>query len=348
MSDLYNVKFFNVWLDIQPSVGHRMVFQTYPGGIQSGLDYYITGGGLIVTETTIEQTKFNPLGEMLASRIRRVAQYADSIDRCAEILASSSNGLYTNEWLIGDIKTNEIAMFELGTDKSKIWRSSRDEWVAGTKGFYWGCNNVKDLGVFKETVADFGAKPENLMLHPRLRDQAWIKLFHKRSGKIDEAFGFEAFSTPPIVGFPSCDAKYTTAAMAKDLKSWALFGPPLGRTWTSSESDREELPSVQPLVAHDWTLLDVQSIKLPPVKAKSETKHLAVDLEMFPKKEDALQVEFGGNHPFAWRGTLLPNTDADIWLAAAFSDFEKLVALEQAVAHYDHDPESHSTDSSAE
>ena len=235
MSDLYNVKFFNVWLDIQPSEGHRMVFQTFPGGIQSGLDYYINSAGLIVSETTIQQTKFNPQGEMLASRIRRAIQYADTIDRCAEILMSSNNGLYTNEWLIGDIKTNEIAMFELGTEKMRIWRSSRDEWVAGTKGFYWGCNNVKDVGVFKETVANLGGKPGNLVLHPRLRDEAWIKLFNKHQGKIDEAFGFLAFSTPPIIGYPTCDAKFTTAAMAKDLKTWALFGPPLGRTLIPSK-----------------------------------------------------------------------------------------------------------------
>lgn len=348
MSDLYNVRYFNVWLDIQPADGHRMVFQTFPGGIQSGLDYYITSAGLIITETTIEQTKFNPQGEMLASRIRRAAQYADSIDRCAEILTSSNNGLYTNEWLIGDIKTNEIAMFELGTESTRIWRSSRDEWVAGTTGFYWGCNNVKDLGVFKDTVADFGGKPENLVLHPRIRDEVWIRLFQKRNGRIDEAFGFEAFSTPPLVAFPSSDAKITTADMAKDLKSWALFGPPLGRTWKPSENDREELPSIQSLIANDWTFLDVQNVKLPSTKSKSETEQLAVDLEMFPKKEDALQVEFGGNHPFAWRGTLLPKADADIWLAAAFSEFEKVVALEQAIAHATHEGESHSTHPSSE
>ena len=159
MSDISGVRFFNVWLDIQPSTGHRMVFQTYPGGIQSGLDYYINSAGLIVSETTIEQTKFNPQGEMVASRIRRAVQYADSIDRCVEILTSSNNGIYTNEWLFGDIKTNEIAMFELGTDKIERLARSRNEWVAGTTGFYWGCNNVKDVDVFKETVADLGAKP---------------------------------------------------------------------------------------------------------------------------------------------------------------------------------------------
>jgi len=341
MSDLVNVRFFNVWLDIQPANGHRMVFQTFPGGIQSGLDYYITDAGLIVAETTIDQTKFNPQGEMIASRIRRVVQYAESIDRCVEILTSSNNGLYTNEWLFGDLNTNEIAMFELGTDHSRLWRSSRNEWVAGTTGFYWGCNNVKDVGVFKETVPDLGGKPANLVLYPRIRDEAWLKLFERRKGTIAEAFGFEAFSTPPLVGYPSCDAKFTTAAMAKDLKTWALFGPPLGKVWTPSESDRETLPSVQPLVPNDWTSIDVKNVKLPPSKSDGEKpKHLS-DANPFPKKDEPLTLDFDAIHPFAWRGTLLPATDADIWLAAGFSEYEKVVSLEHAVHREENAGETH-------
>lgn len=346
MTDLFNVKFFNVWLDLQPSAGHRIAFQTYPGGIQSGTDYYINQAGLIVSETTIEQTRFNPQGEMLASRIRRAIQYSDSIDSCAEILKSSSNGLYTNEWLLGDIKTNEIAMFELGTEHSRMWRSSRNEWVGGTTGFYWGCNNGKDLNVFKETVADLGAKPANLVLRPHLRDEAWIKLFNLRQGKINEAFGFEAFSTPPIVAFPSCDAKFTTAAMAKDLKTWAIFGPPLGHTRTASESDRDALPSVQPQVAHEWTLIDVKGVSVPPARPESKSNKLIVDLDPFPKKEDALHVEFKSKHPFAWRGTLFPKSDADLWLAAAFAEFENVVSLENAIAFHITDSDSQSTTSS--
>ena len=335
MSDLYNVRFFNVWLDIQPADGHRMVFQTFPGGIQSGMDYYINSAGMIVSETTIQQTKFNPQGEMLASRIRRAIQYADSIDQCAKILTSSNNGLYTNQWLVGDTKTNEIAMFELGTENSRIWRSGRNEWVAGTTGFYWGCNNVKDVDVFKDTVADMGGKPVNLVLHPRSRDEAWIKLFRKRQGQIDESFGFEAFSTPPLVGYPSCDAKFTTAAMAKELKTWAFYGPPLGHTLIPSESDRDDLPTVQPLVAHEWTLIDVQGVKLPPIRTATDKKPSIADFKMFPKKEDPFRVDFETIHPFAWRGTLLPKSDADIWLAAAFAEYEKVVAFEHAVNFHD-------------
>ena len=31
-------------------------------------------------------------------------------------------------------------------------------------------------------------------------------------------------------------------------------------------------------------------------------------------------------HPAAWHGTILPKADADVWLAAAFADYEKIVA----------------------
>ena len=346
MSDLASVPYFNVWLDIQPSDGHRCAFQTYPGGIQSGLDYYINSAGLILMETTIQQTKFNSQGETIASRIRRAVQYANSIDRCVEILSSSNNGLYTNEWLIGDIKTNEIAMFELGTEKSKLWRSSRNEWVAGTTGFYWGCNNAKDAEILKDTVADMRGKPVNLVVHPRLRDQAWLKLFQKDKGQIDEAFGFKAFSTPPIVAFPSCDAKFTTASMAKNLKTWAMYGPPLGRVWKPTQKELDENSFLIPLVPNDWTLIDVMNVKLPVIDGVKDLHHV-VDLEMFPKKGDKLHVEFDAKHPFAWRGTLLPKTDADIWLAAAFAEYEKVISLQNALAFHEQLPESKSAHSSS-
>src|SRR4029077_9387657 len=103
--------------------------------------------------TTIGQTRFDGKGAPLASRIRQALQYADSIDRAVAILEKNNNGLYTNEWLLADVKTDEIAMFELGTHKTKLWRSSKDEWFGGTTGFYWGCNNTKALDVRLETVA---------------------------------------------------------------------------------------------------------------------------------------------------------------------------------------------------
>ena len=74
-------------------------------------------------------------------------------------LSKDNNGLYTNEWLLADTKTNEIAMFELGTHKTKLYRSSKNEWFGDTPGFYWGCNNTKDREVRLETIASVNDRP---------------------------------------------------------------------------------------------------------------------------------------------------------------------------------------------
>ena len=55
------------------------------------------------------------------------------IDAVVKALSEKNNGLYANEWLIGDLKTNEIAMFELGTEATRLWRSSKEQWFEGTK-----------------------------------------------------------------------------------------------------------------------------------------------------------------------------------------------------------------------
>lgn len=323
---------FNVWLDITPTdsdgkpTGHRFVCQTFPGGIQSGLDYYISASGLLIAETTIDQTSFQVTGETEASRIRRAVQYATTIDEVVKILATNNNGLYTNEWLIADTKTNEIAMFELGTSHTRLWRSSKDEWFGGTRGFYWGCNNAKDREVHSDTIADLRGKPGNLVLHPSRRDVAWQSLFqaHRQRGGLTEEFGFDAFRTPPIAGYYSCDAKFTTSALAKDLSSWALFGPPLGRVWPASTEELEVDPETKPLVGHGWTMIR-------PDQRLPESTVETADAAPFPSDDEPSKLKWEQRHPFAWRGTLRPKSAADIGFVAAFAEFEKIVSLENAL-----------------
>jgi hypothetical protein len=335
MFSLYPSNFYNVWLDVKPSKGNRVLMQTYPGGIQSGLDYYMNDAGLLVCETTLAQTHFDITGLSVASRIRQALQYADNIDKAVEILGKENNGLYTNEWLLGDIKTNEIAMYELGTHKSKLYRSSKNEWFGGTDGFYWGCNNTKDLEVRLETIPSVEGDPGNMVFRPADRDKMWLQLYEKYRGKIDADFGRIAFTTPPLAAYHSLDAKYTTSAMAKDLKTFALFGPPLGNTWQPTNDERQKYPEIQPLVSNPWTVLHTQ----PP--AADKTTHAAVDLkqkadatETKSKDEDESDDEEDESALAAvWHGTLLPQTDADVWLATAFADYHHIVALEKSLRH---------------
>lgn len=339
MFSLYPASFYNVWLDIKPSKGHRMVMQTYPGGIQSGMDYYLNSAGLIVCETTIDQTRFEAAGLTVASRIRQAVQYSDSIDGVVHTLKKENNGLYTNEWLIADVKTNEIAMFELGTHKTRLWRSSKDEWFAGTPGFYWGCNNTKDLHVRLETIPGVQGRPENLVWRPSERDKTWQRLYAEHKGKIDAGFGRLAFTTPPVAAYHSLDAKYTTTDLAKQLKTVGMFGPPLGRTWQPTQEERKDYPDVRPLVSNPWTLLQPTPLPSSPiVQRKATDLTLSAD---HPAEKDS-EDPSPSSEP-AWFGTLLPKTDGDAWLAAAFAGYERYVALENARRERSGGENSHDT-----
>lgn len=118
---------FKVWLDLKPAKGPRVLMQTCPGGVMSGMDYYMNDAGLPEAEMTIKQAKFDPQGESVVSRIRRAVQYGTSIDEAVAILGKDINGVHTDEWLLADTKTKEIAMHELGTHKCRLWPSSKDE-----------------------------------------------------------------------------------------------------------------------------------------------------------------------------------------------------------------------------
>jgi hypothetical protein len=169
---------------------------------------------------------------------------------------------------------------------------------------------------------------------PSDRDKVWVRLYEQHKGKIDTNFGKLAFSTPPIAAYHSLDAKFTTTDMAKDLKTWALFGAPLGRSWQPTLEERRRYPEIQPLVSNPWTILHTA-----PPSSESKTLLAAVDLHNPNKssfqigeqqddernrrrrEEERAQI----SKP-AWHGTLLPKTDADTWLAAGFAGYERIVA----------------------
>src|SRR5262249_8751039 len=56
------------------------------------------------------------------------------------------------------------------------------------------------------------------------------------------------------------------------------------------------------------------------------------------KEEDEDEDDVDRSQPTrpAWHGTLLPQGDADAWLAAAFAEYERLVAQEKAHEDPDH------------
>lgn len=327
MFSLYPANFYNVWLEVKPTHGHRFVMQTSPGNIQSGMDYSINDAGILLSETTVAQTSFEPQGIPLAARIRQAQQYAETIEQAAAMLSEKSNGLSTTEWILGDIKNNEIALLTLGTHRSKLYRSSQKEWIAGAEGFYWSNNSTKDRDVRLETIPDKNDRPSAIAaLRTTSRDAIWLRMYDQYKGQIDADFAKRLLTTPEIVMSMSVDAKYTTSQMASKLQTWASFGPPLGAVRYPSPAEQRDFPAIKPLVSNPWVKLQPTQLlktanKQPVDLPNPEASHLLIPTQSTPEPE---------TQP-AWHGTLLPKDDAAIWLTTAFANYERIIALEHTL-----------------
>jgi hypothetical protein len=308
----------NVWIDVKPENGHRVLMQSYPGGIESGTDWYQNDAGIVLTETTIRQTAFNPQGTPVAFRARMAIQYGGSIDEVVKQLGTRNNGLYTNEWLMGDAKTNEIAMYELGTAHTKLWRSSKNEWFGDTPGFYWGNNNAKDLTIRTEYLPDPQGKPEYIPYVPQVRDLAWQNLYRGYRGQIDEQFGYLAFRTAPLVSASTMDAKVITAEMANQMMVWAAIGKPNQREWVARggyEKNDGLYPSGYALftTAPPNQLAEIEQARLNP-KAPESAAAVRPTRPAANNFRDRL-----------WKGWIVPAADSDTWFAAGTTAYHELL-----------------------
>jgi len=312
----------NVLLDIKPASGHRMLIQSYPGGIESGTDWYQNDAGIVLTETTIDQTPFNPQGTPVAFRARQAIQYSSTIDDVVRYLGTRNNGLYTNEWIMGDAKTNEIAIYDLGTHHTRLWRSSKNEWFGNTPGFYWGDNNAKDLTVRLEEYPDPKGAPDYIPYVPAPRDLAWQELYRKYRGQIDEQFGFLAFRTAPLVAASTMDAKVVTSDMASRLMVWAEIGRPNQREWLPNK--KWDFAQDTGLYPSGYHLFEAEpSATLQAEIAANEQTRLMASLD--PPKPKADPPDPPSYEGRLWKGWLLPASDADMWFVAGSAEYERVL-----------------------
>jgi hypothetical protein len=248
---------WNVIADITPARGSRILMDSFPGYIHSGDDFVINAAGIVYTETTISMYKgFKEDAIPEFARARKAAQYAASIDDFVRIMSEGNNGAYANDWLVGDLKTNEIARLELGLKNQRLWRTG--------DGYYAGANFASDPKVIAQETT---YRPDDPKLTVNARKMRWEKLMEENKGKIDAEAGklFEGdhfdesagaiaangrtlcghvdedpsgvpeFTWGPYYPGGSVQGKVTTAALAKELKLWARMGHPCGRDFVAAE-----------------------------------------------------------------------------------------------------------------
>ena len=172
----------NIILEIVPAQGHRILMQGVPGWIHSGTDFFITDGGLVGSETTIGGfSGFDVAGIPEFVRMRRATQDAASIDEWCAIMKKGNNGGYANAWLIGDVKTNEVARLELGL-KYVGFERSKD-------GYFVGSNIAEDIRIRRLETDE---KDTDIRISDVARRVRWKQLMRENKGKITVEMG-EAF-----------------------------------------------------------------------------------------------------------------------------------------------------------
>lgn len=252
MMAYYDV-FPNVIADIVPARGHRILWQTVPGWIHSGMDFFITDAGLVGSETTIGGFEgFDTNGVPEFARMRRATQDAGSIDQWCDIMRAGNNGGYANSWLVGDINTREIARLELGLRQVGLEKKK--------DGYFSGSNVAEDPKLLRFETS---VNETDIRLSSVARRVRWRELMRQYAGKIDVAlakqFESDHFDTFREKVEPGCrtlcghfeldrevggdwpgvpfgcagtvDAKVVDATMARNLAFAARWGSACGRAF---------------------------------------------------------------------------------------------------------------------
>jgi len=247
---------WRIAFDLHPSRGHRIAMDGFPGSIQSGDDFIINGAGLLITETTISGFKGFAEGKTPEFiRARRASQYAASIDDFVRLISEDSNGAYANTWLVGDLKTHEIAKLDLGLKHQKLWRTK--------DGAFVGSNFGTDEALLKEETTFDAKEPSS---SPNARRVRWEGLMVEHRGRIDaevgkamlgdhldstqgkaalnrcglcghvdrDPRGAPEWSNDPFYPMGAINAKVTTAKLAKAFTFWGRMGHPCGEPFLAA------------------------------------------------------------------------------------------------------------------
>lgn len=116
-TDFLDAQFSNMILRIEPEKGdgYAMVMQTMPGGVFSMTDFFVTGAGIIGTETTISGFNAFQFRDPICCRIRECMQYGRTLEEYAERLQKRNSGDYACSWMFGDTRGKpRIMRVELG------------------------------------------------------------------------------------------------------------------------------------------------------------------------------------------------------------------------------------------
>lgn len=244
-------------IDCKP---HGIIMQTFPGGIYSGTDFFVTTRGIIGTETTIADFDAYAHRHPICCRIRTCMQYGDSLEDYQRILCDkkTNSGDYACSWLFGDTRAtpNRIMRVELGLNYHNVESSTNGYFIGFNIAFDERIRNIECQGgaekrggmVDEHDLYNVASRCGNR--HVRLRH-----LVEKYKGRIDAQCGQSILgdhhdyylkrtcasgrtvcnhsyadkdARKAYLPFGAYDGKVCDAGMAEDMRFLAHWGPPCG------------------------------------------------------------------------------------------------------------------------
>lgn len=247
----------NVIFYVHPSRGFDFCYQTTGGQIWSGNDWYENSAGLLLTETTLADSVYNPKGIPVFVRARRAAQYDRTVQQCVRTLLRRNNGAYSNEWLIGDA-SGAIASLQLGCHAHDL-TVTRNGFL-GSSNFDWGAKTRAEEGSIADPYKPAGVDYARYLRWGQLRAQYYGQI-DATIGRAMEADTFDSYlgetrpdgrtisgepenATPGLLHWDSwvlspcgaTDAKVCTEDMATHgLRLWARWGHPSGDAFDAGQ-----------------------------------------------------------------------------------------------------------------
>jgi outer membrane protein assembly factor BamB len=238
----------NFIVDIQPSDGYRFIMTCPPGSISSQEDYYQNQAGIVLTETElVPQGPFKLRATPKGIRSRRAIQYSDSIDDVIFYLNKGNNGLIPNEWLIGDVKTGEIASFEQALYNAPVKRTFN--------GFFYSCNVPHNKKVERELFGVIGSLKSTISSifkkHASGKIEKFEEIKEKFYGEINTEIAKKILSTEPIC-IGTTDGKISDTTHVKNMGFLAFMGAPNGELFVPTKAQKNKLRGITELPSSGW------------------------------------------------------------------------------------------------
>ena len=259
-TDFATGQLYNIVMQVNPDKGFPFLMQTSPGLIASVSDWFICSTGIIGSETTISGTNYIPkFGTPFFCRIRESMQYGETLDDYVKIMKKNNAGDYACSWLLGNVNTNEIMLFELGLKEFNIKKTKN--------GVFYGMNSaISDKLRKKETndidhnniTTSVGARNSRLneLLNKKYYGKININIAKEIMGDHYDVYlnkniqnsrgickhlesSIEHCKKPPFYPFGTTDAKVVDTQMAKNNSFMGIFGSGCGRAFSIKKHIRE-------------------------------------------------------------------------------------------------------------